>query len=180
MKKLRTALTGYIIRRFANLPDIENEAEDIVNETFLKLWQSGKHELYFALFARVAVNTAIDRFRQQRGRLSLQDFSELQDEAERADIRLGKTELTADMLNAAVQNLKAEEETVIRLRYYRELSFTEIASEMKLKLNTVLSHHQRGIVKLRSHFTLLCPDYDYRLTDEFELDNIQRNYYELL
>jgi len=180
MQQLRNILTEYITRKFANLQDIENEAEDIVNQTFLKVWQAGKRDLSFGYLSQIATNTAIDRFRQLRGKIALNEIVELAVEDSTEFLQIEKTAISPADINLAISSLKKEEETVVRLRYYEDYSFAEIASELNLKLNTVLSHHQRGIVKLRNHFTTLCPDYDYQIIDKSELDSKTPKHFRLL
>lgn len=180
MQQLRNILTEYITRKFANLQDIENEAEDIVNQTFLKVWQAGKRDLSFGYLSLIATNTAIDRFRQLRGKISLNDTLELAAEDSAEFLQIEKTPISPEIINSAICTLKKEEEAVIRLRYYDDYSFAEIVTELNLKLNTVLSHHQRGIVKLRNHFTTLCPDYDYQIVEESELDSKTPRHFGLL
>jgi len=180
MQQLRNILTDYIVRKFANLRDIENEAEDIVNQTFLKVWQAGKRDLSFGYLSQIATNTAIDRFRQLRGKIALNEIVEFAVEDSAEFLQIEKTAISPADINLAISSLKKEEETVVRLRYYEDYSFAEIASELNLKLNTVLSHHQRGIVKLRNHFTTLCPDYDYQIIDKSELDSKTPKHFRLL
>jgi RNA polymerase sigma-70 factor (ECF subfamily) len=52
-------------------------------------------------------------------------------------------------LRASLELLPVDQREVIRRRVYLEMSFAEIAADMKVPLGTVLTWMRRGVVKLR-------------------------------
>ena len=53
----------------------------------------------------------------------------------------------------ALAKLKAVEQKILDMKYYKSYTFREICEETGIKLNTVLSHHRRALNKLRPHFS---------------------------
>ncbi len=65
---------------------------------------------------------------------------------------------------------------VINYRYFKEYSFNEIAELCNIKVNTLLSHHRRGLQKLRPFYSLAYQDQPYAK----DLDEKELKYYNLL
>jgi len=157
MKKLRADLIRFIRIRFYNLTEIEQEAEDIVNQTFLKACIKDFADLNFNYLAAIAVNEAIDRYKRQKIQTSLEKLENtLYDE----DNHFSRPETEEDYQTLALarEKLKSTENRIIQLHYYEGLSFTEIAEKLSMNFNTVLSHHRRSLMTMRNHFNLLDSD----------------------
>ena len=78
-----------------------------------------------------------------RGQRSGMDYRELP-----MDQQLIREELRV-ALRASLELLPVDQREVIRRRVYLEMSFAEIAADMKVPLGTVLTWMRRGVVKLR-------------------------------
>lgn len=61
---------------------------------------------------------------------------------------LARTE-AAKELTAALERLSPGQRRVLLLRYYGQLSFSEIAEIMECPISTALSHGRRGLLALR-------------------------------
>lgn len=134
------------------------EAEAIVQETFLRAWESIRRRRYrederplFSYLVTIALNLARDRFRRERWL----DFSGLEQIAESMpapeagpEAQVEKAEMLA-ALAAAVTGLPPAYRAVIALRYDAGMSYQEISEILGLPLNTVRTHLSRAKANLR-------------------------------
>ena len=142
-----------------------HEAEDIVQEAMLRLWDNApaiaaKHPVGSQAAARlrlggwlqrVATNLAIDRLRRAR-RLADGDVPDHADEAPLADrlLEAGERDDTARALIAA---LPERQRAAIVLTYYEELSNAEAAEAMELNIKAFESLLHRARAALRQAWT---------------------------
>lgn len=141
---------------------VGDEAEDIVQDTFLKAWKNlKKYEPATAQFKtwlmRIARNTVIDHLRKRRP-YAFSEFEEALDE--RPDTGPLPDELVARAHDAQdVENvlgkLAPHYREVVLLRYMNQLSFEEIASILNESPNTVRSRHRRALAQLRTYLEAL-------------------------
>lgn len=132
----------------------EEEAEGVVQETFLRLFQrleqfEGRSKLSTWLY-RVAYNLSIDRVRKRRPQVSLDDDSGdeplpapviLADWRQAPEQQLSDAEV-AEALDAAIAGLNEKYRTVFVLREVEGLSTVETAEVIGIK---------PGAVKVRLH-----------------------------
>ncbi len=138
----------------------ENDAEDVVMETFLKAWQAlpGFHaraSLKTWLF-RIAWNCANDhwRRRQRERRHGLSPDADSPDLAALADSRPSPADLAADADDAArvrhaLALLPEAMRTTLLLRYADDLSYREIAAATGVRIGTVMSRLFQARRRLR-------------------------------
>lgn len=142
-----------------------HEAEDIVQEACLRLWDqapkiAARHPLgrqpaaalrLGAWLQRVVTNLAIDRLRRAR-RLADGDVPDHADEAPLADrlLEAGERDGTARALIAA---LPERQRAAIVLTYYEELSNAEAAEAMELTIKAFESLLHRARAALRQAWT---------------------------
>lgn len=143
-------------RRMASRED----AEDVVQEVFIDLWRSADRfdplvaeEITFV--AMIARRRVIDRVRRrarlpQTASIDGIDAVELPDPPGDASVErrleLGEEARIAD---EHLGQLKPEEQRVLRLSIYDDLSHSAIATCTGLPLGTVKSHIRRGLDSLR-------------------------------
>ncbi|MGW7261625.1 SigE family RNA polymerase sigma factor [Streptomyces sp. NPDC054834] len=127
-------------------------AEDLVQETLeraCRKWRGiSAKDAPDAYVRRIMVNLANDRWR--RFRRTVPDSGDRiapGDEYGQVDSR--------DQLVRALQQLPMRMRTVVVLRYFHDLSDTEIAADLDISPSTVRSQLARGIEKLRSQFPAL-------------------------
>ncbi|MEY4916896.1 MAG: hypothetical protein RL616_809 [Verrucomicrobiota bacterium] len=134
------------------------EAEDLLQETFVQLWEKagvfdpklGKASSWVATMTR---NKAIDRIRasQRRRRLAEEagaEFaivSEVRDTANEALHSHDK----AKLIQAAIVELPTEQRHAIELAYFSGLTQDEIAKKLSEPLGTIKARIRRGLLKLR-------------------------------
>jgi RNA polymerase sigma-70 factor (ECF subfamily) len=136
------------------------EAQDIVQDTFLALWE--KAATYesargsaFAWAVTLTRNRAIDRIRMRSRRAEL--LSAATDEEaglkptatgpDSAAKLLSKEHAT--VLRAAVASLPAEQKQAVDLAFFGGLTQQEIATRLSEPLGTVKARIRRGLLKLR-------------------------------
>jgi RNA polymerase sigma-70 factor (ECF subfamily) len=140
------------------------EAEDIVQDVFLALWEkSAEFEFArgtaFSWAVTLTRNRAIDRIRMRQRRTELLDGAALQDlgynEAPATDSAdsLAHSERSA-VVRAAVARLPAEQQRALELAFFTGLTQQEIAARLQEPLGTVKARIRRGLLKLRD---LLAP-----------------------
>ncbi len=131
------------------------EAEDIVQETMLRLWriapewQEGQAQPITWAF-RVAANLCTDRLRRRRG--GVPEMPELVDETPGMDARI-MTRARAEALQAALMCLPERQREAVVLRHLEGLSNPEIADIMMVGVEAVESLTARGKRRLTR---LLC------------------------
>lgn len=122
------------------------DAEDIMQNTFLKLWRFNasfeNDEHIDKWLTRVCVNECKDYFRliSRKRTASLDDVISVASNDEYFNI---------DLFNA-VLSLSKKERMVVHLFYYEELSIIEISRLTKIKESTVKSMLRRSREKLRN------------------------------
>ena len=130
------------------------EAEDLTQDIFVKLAQStaydpqrGSFRTYLAILTR---SRAIDRLRSRQSardsmaRLQVSDQSPTPTPAD----ALAQNERSEEV-RAALAQLSASQQQILRLAYYEGLSQATIAEQLDTPLGTVKTHSRRGLLKLR-------------------------------
>jgi len=147
------ALFGVISRL---IPQTEL-AEDVLQETFLKIWNSaGSYDSskgrLFTWMMNIARNLAIDKLRSKDFRNSNKNL-ELDNNVNVVD---GQNEVTfnADALGVKemVTKLKPEFNDVLNMVYFKGYTHLEAAKELNLPLGTVKTRIRMAIMELRKHF----------------------------
>lgn len=137
------------------------EAEDITQETFVRVWRNlrkFRNEENFKIWIfTIAGNAAIDSIRKKKA-APFSDFENEKGEnavletladanpsaAELADGKLEKIKL-----DSAKEKLSDRHKMVLKLRYDKDFTFREIAGFLGESLNTVKSRHRRGLILLK-------------------------------
>jgi RNA polymerase sigma-70 factor (sigma-E family) len=131
-------------------------AEDLVQETLEKACRKWRviaaKDAPDAYVRRIMVNLANDRWRRFR-RLATTHHPEGGDTVAPGD-EYGQVD-SRDQLVRALQQLPMRMWTVVVLRYFHDLSDTEIAADLDISPSTVRSQLARGIEKLRGQFPAL-------------------------
>lgn len=145
------------------LVGVREEAEDISQETFVKVWKNlKKYDITSSKFKtwlmRIARNTCVDHLRKRQN-IPFSDFDtdegenalteSLTDEAPLADELVALSQ-DAVMLERAMKELSPRAREVLLLRYQDELSFPEVAAITGSSQNTVKSRHRRALHQLRA------------------------------
>ncbi len=141
------------------------EAEDIVHDAFLTLWEkaaafSAERGTAFSWAVTLTRNRAIDRvrLRRRRGELLGQSapadlgYGGASDSADCADSLVFKEK--AGLVRAALADLPGEQRQAVELAFFGGLTQQEIAERLREPLGTVKARIRRGLLKLRTALSL--------------------------
>jgi RNA polymerase sigma-70 factor (ECF subfamily) len=137
-------MAGYLLRD-------ASEAEDAMQEALEKAWQGWpklrRTDSFGAWFDRIVANVCKDRLRRRRG-VRVLDFDDevLGEVHERDPFRAA---LARDEVGRLVRRLPPEQQLIVALRFWRDLSLDEIAGRLELPLGTVKSRLHYALAELR-------------------------------
>ncbi len=134
------------------------EAEDVLQETFVQIWEKaknfdpalGKASSWVCILVR---NKAIDRIRasQRRSRLAEAagaEFSIIAEADDTANDGVHGRE-HAKLIQSAIVELPAEQRHAIELAFFSGLTQDEISKKLNEPLGTIKARIRRGLLKLR-------------------------------
>ncbi len=131
----------------------QQEAEDVVQEAFLKLWerpdiwQAGHHAKFTTWFYRIVVNMCYDRLKK-KAPLPIADELAIEDDGQLQDEQLREAQEQA-WLEAAIAELPERQRTALNLCFYEEVSNKEAAEIMGVNLKALQSLIMRAKTTLK-------------------------------
>lgn len=166
--KGRTAAFGELVRRYQDrlfhtayrLVDNAEDAQDVVQETFLSAYQSldsfKGDSLFFTWLYRIAINTAISLKRKRRAVLSIDLARNGESSPEPLDLSdQGQPGLALEKaeegrrVQAALSRLSPEHRTVLVLKDMEGQKYEAIAEVLGVPIGTVRSRLHRARLELR-------------------------------
>lgn len=153
----QSRLFSYIIQ----IVKSKDVADDIFQETFVKAimtirqgryTESGK---FSSWLIRIAHNLIIDYYRQGKAQNTLSTDDENVDLLNRKDLCDGTVEdfivndNIADDVRRLMHSLPQSQREVIEMRFYRNMSFKEIADATNVSINTALGRMRYAIMNMR-------------------------------
>jgi RNA polymerase sigma-70 factor (ECF subfamily) len=143
----------------------EDEAEDVVEETFWQAWRSaGQFDLQRASastwLTMIARSRALDRLRAQRRRIERTTagagalLEEVESGLQPSTMQAEPAE-TSQLLAEALGTLPAEQCEALQLAFFRGLSHAEIAAQTGQPLGTVKTRIRLAMDKLRRKLSIL-------------------------
>jgi len=136
------------------------DALEVVQDAFVKLFQqAGRIDTRAEIGAwltRVAINAAIDRYRQKKRRGAHEiDVEEehLQDVPARYEpgaLDNLHTEDSRRAIEVGLRSLNERQRAVVTLRHFSDLSLDEIASTLGVRLGTVKSSLNRALARMKT------------------------------
>lgn len=139
----------------------QGEAEDLVQEVFLRLWGNagafdptrGAFKSWFMAVARYRVLNHLRRRSRQPLLLALDEIEGLLDS--RTDVeQQALMNMQSQAALVAVRNLPAEQRRVLVMAYFGGLSQSAIAKHLSCPIGTVKSRMRLGLQKLRAALAL--------------------------
>ncbi len=127
------------------------DAEDVVQDVFLQvhqLQQTHPVRYWVALLRRLAACRALDRLRQRRKTVSLDDI-QLASTVAAPDAALLERE-TTERFRAAVAQLPRREGEVFCLRYFEDLSYQQIAETLSITAGAAAAALHKARSKLEA------------------------------
>ena len=138
-----------------------DKADDIFQETFVKAIMTIRQGRYtgngkfFSWISRIAHNLIIDSYRQEKIENNISNEDNSLDIFNRKELSEGNIEdhIIQSQINSdirrLVEALPDNQREVVKLRYYKNLSFKEIADLTNVSINTALGRMRYAILNLR-------------------------------
>lgn len=136
-------------------------ADDIFQDTFIKVIVTIKQQRYnekgrfFGFLVRIAHNLMIDNFRQEQNAqvISPTDagydiFNDEQLAYDSCEDELARQQTLRDVRHL-IKFLPDNQQEIIRMRYYLNMSFKEIADRQRISINTALGRVRYAILNMR-------------------------------
>jgi len=155
---LRHQRMVYLITR--RMTSNHQDADDLAQETFLAAYRAmgrfDDRQSFSAYLSRIAINLSINLLRRRKRWLRI--WSERRGEAEKSSMsaktlsphrKMEQTELL-DRLERAMEDLPPHQKAVFILKVHREMSYEEIAKNLKISTGTVMSRLHRARNRLRA------------------------------
>lgn len=135
----------------------EDEADDIVQEVFVKIWESreklGDYKLLNSYIFTIAYNNSIDLIRKKINKNKY--LEQLKNSSEIQIIPTTISEIEFNELNIQVEKLIAHlperQKQVYQLHREEGLTYTEIAEQLSISKNTVENHMVKALKYLRQN-----------------------------
>jgi RNA polymerase sigma-70 factor (ECF subfamily) len=154
--KHKDKVFAFILSKIKNY----NLAHDVFQDTFIKVINSLKKGKYneegkfVPWVMRIAHNLVIDHFRMQKKTRSIAPtkdfdiFDVISDNDKNAEENMIDEQISSDV-RKLIEELPEDQKEVLKMRYYRELSFKEIAEITEVSINTALGRMRYAIINLR-------------------------------
>ncbi len=137
------------------------DAEDITQDTFLKVWKYinlfTKGRLFRPWLYTIARNTALDFIKKKKA-ISFTDLADADSDTSFADTLSDDEPLPdelfaianlVDKLEIVMDDIHPEHRAILIMHYREDMTFNEISTIIKKPMNTVKSWHRRALLKLR-------------------------------
>lgn len=159
-----TLLNRHSTRLFTYIQHIVKDqalADDIFQETFVKAITTIKQGRYnengkfSAWITRIAHNLIIDNFRQEKSENTFSADNEDIDIFNRRELSDGNIEdaLVQDQIHTDVrrimESLPESQREVLDMRFFRDMSFKEIAEATGVSINTALGRMRYAVLNMR-------------------------------
>ncbi|MFD1929592.1 RNA polymerase sigma factor [Sporosarcina siberiensis] len=139
-------LYGYVYR----LVQDEKLAEDIVQDTFMKIYQQGQKgfvpDSFKPWMYKIASNCCKDYWRKASTKREYFTDEIVEDQGKVYNII--ERQLERQWMIDALDQLSPDYRMVLYLRFYQELTYAEIALALEIPLNTVKTWISRGLKQL--------------------------------
>lgn len=159
LARTQTGLYSYIIFIVHN----KEIADDIFQETFLKAIQKLQMHSYSptgkfnAWMIRIAHNTIMDWYRRQKAKHMIDTDGDDLRIAQMSDKQLMETSREDLLANAQVMSdvrtlidfLPEAQREIVKMRYYQNLSFKDIAEQTGVSINTSLGRMRYALINMR-------------------------------
>ncbi len=157
LRRHQSKIFSYILKIVKN----KDVADDIFQETFVKIIMTLKQGRYVengkfsAWLTRIAHNLIIDYFRQEKAENCVSTDDEDSDLLNRRDLCEENIEdamvdmQIKDDVCRIIEALPESQKEVLKMRYYSDMSFKEIADATGVSINTALGRMRYAILNMR-------------------------------
>ena len=125
---------------------IRTESEGIVQEVFIKIWESRnqlkKHSSFESFLFTIAYNTTISLLRKKATEKKYIDYIksiQIEPESPTIDKEIDLENLNKT-INTVIDKLPNRQKEVFKLKYFENFSYKQIAEKLDISVNTVENH----------------------------------------
>lgn len=154
MKRYKKPVYHMILKMVRNVDDAEDLTIEAFAKAFRNLKRFKKDYTFSTWLFRIATNNAIDFIRKKRLETMSLDSSFKDDSGEAVKIDVEDNELNPmeetiksqkiELIRIFVDKLPPKYQRLVKLRYFEELSYDEIAKELEAPLGTVKAQLHRA------------------------------------
>lgn len=156
IRKHKDKVFAFILSKIKNY----NLAHDVFQDTFIKVINSLKRGKYneegkfVPWVMRIAHNLVIDHFRRQKKTRSIAPtddfniFDVISNEEKNVEEEMIDDQIASDV-RKLIEELPEDQKEVLKMRYYKDLSFKEISEITDVSINTALGRMRYAIINLR-------------------------------
>jgi len=154
MERYRKPVYHMILKMVRNVDDAEDLTIEAFAKAFKNLHRFKKDYTFSTWLFRIATNNSIDFIRKKRLQTMSLDSSYKDDAGEPVSMDIEDKNLNPqeeaiksqkiELIQMFVTKLPAKYQRLVRLRYFQELSYDEIASELEAPLGTVKAQLHRA------------------------------------
>lgn len=150
IKLYRQRMLSYLFKLCGN----RELAEDLFQETLIKIWRGLKNykdqNKFSSWIFSIAHNTVMDKLRMNKREKDIYEIGDMEFPALTNDpYRELVDSETGEIISKAVDRLSLKQKEVFLLRIHGGMTFREISEITGESLNTVLSHMNYSVKKLR-------------------------------
>ncbi len=153
VKRYKDRLFNFVLRYFNN----REQAEDVVQETFIKLYTHANYYKNVAKFSTwiftIAKNNALTELRKNKRKKTDSmwtddgKFIDLNSKDEAIDVKV-ENEMAINQLNKFLDEIPENFRMAVVLRDFQELSYDEISRILEIPIGTIKSRINRGRIQL--------------------------------
>ena len=156
ISKYRRRVLGFILSKVQDV----NVAEDIFRDTFikvintLKLGKYNEQGKFLPWVLRISYNLSMDFFRNKKKRIFVRSnddfniFDIINDQSPTIEDKMIHSK-TMNEIKLLIEELPENQKRVLKMRYYCDMSFNEIAESCGISINTALGRMRYAILNLR-------------------------------
>ena len=138
-------------RRVGASAGIDGEAEDVVQDIFLRIADSDIPPKNDSYLLRAVHNACLNRIRQMQLHEQVKNLLPIETEMDQQPI--DKQQEQIDNISAFVdEQLEEPQRSIFHLRFDEDLTIAEIARRLGLNPNTAYKYLAQSIQKIRNHF----------------------------
>ena len=153
MEPLIQAVAGPALRLTTLLVEDRTTAEDIVQEAFLRAWQSPKAPRDLAGFRRWVYRITVNLCRDHHRRMAVRRALRLTAEPSPDPAAIVEGRIEGAAVDEAVRSLSRAEREVVTLRYFEDASYDEMAQILGKRAGACRALVHRALKKVGTRLT---------------------------
>jgi RNA polymerase sigma-70 factor (ECF subfamily) len=152
----------------------KEDAEDILQETFIKAYQSldkfrsGPDTSFTSWLYRISINSSIDHIRRTKkmreNHIDSDSIDQISSNHENFDPEhASRQQDVRERIDHVLNRLSAKQRMIFILRHYQQLSTQEIAEYMNCSQGSIKRQLFRAVSAMKEHFKSLIPEGSYEM-----------------